>query len=418
MSLFRQEAVTHQSVRLTGAVSLAQPLSIKLTVFILMSVIFAIVTFIFNAEYSRKETVRGFLIPNKGVIKSFASQGGTIEKLWVQEGDRVNKGDPLVNLVLKQNSADGVSLSSKLQKQLKSQLALLDDEISQHEIIRIQERNNLENKEISLQQEKLALESQFNFADEKLELLLAQQAYIERLNNNGFVSRVEKEALIQELLQAKQEKQNILRLLLQQKSQLNQAIFDRENLPRKYALLISNLMRKKAEIQNQLDQVRNNYRYTVTASNAGTITGIQIVEGETLPSSKGQSIPLLHILPVESVLVAEILVPTRSSGFIENGHVSRLRFDAFPYQRFGFIESVITRVDRAIIAPSETSLPIVLKEPVYRLRATLRQQEMLAYGQKFELKSGMLFEADIMLEKRTLIEWLLEPIYSLKGRVS
>ncbi len=43
---------------------------------------------------------------------------------------------------------------------------------------------------------------------------------------------------------------------------------------------------------------------------------------------------------------------------------------------------------------------------------------MQAYGQSFELKSGMLFEADIMLEQPTLIEWLLEPIYSLKGRVS
>jgi membrane fusion protein len=43
---------------------------------------------------------------------------------------------------------------------------------------------------------------------------------------------------------------------------------------------------------------------------------------------------------------------------------------------------------------------------------------MQAFGKAFNLKSGMLFEADIMLEQRTLIEWLLEPIYSLRGRVS
>ena len=63
-------------------------------------------------------------------------------------------------------------------------------------------------------------------------------------------------------------------------------------------------------------------------------------------------------------------------------------------------------------------LPITLQEPVYRLRATLTKQQMQAYSQSFELKSGMLFEADIMLEQRTFIEWLLEPIYSLKGRAS
>lgn len=63
-------------------------------------------------------------------------------------------------------------------------------------------------------------------------------------------------------------------------------------------------------------------------------------------------------------------------------------------------------------------LPVNLKEPVYRLRAKLTQQQMQAFGKSFFLKSGMLFEADIMLEQRTLIEWLLEPIYSLRGRVS
>ena len=105
------------------------------------------------------------------------------------------------------------------------------------------------------------------------------------------------------------------------------------------------------------------------------------------------------------------------AGNVKKGQVSRLRFDAFPYQRFGFVESQIVRIDRALITPNEIQLPIALKEPVYRLRAKLSKQQMHAYGTTFELKSGMLLEADIMLEKRSLIEWILEPIYSLKGRI-
>jgi membrane fusion protein len=127
---------------------------------------------------------------------------------------------------------------------------------------------------------------------------------------------------------------------------------------------------------------------------------------------------LLHILPEGSELIAELLLPTRSAGFIQLGNSTRLRFDAFPYQRFGFIKSEIIRIDQALISPNEIQLPISLQEPVYRLRAKLNQQQMRAFGKAFDLKSGMLFEADIMLEQRTLIEWLLEPIYSLRGRVS
>jgi membrane fusion protein len=416
--LFRKEAVSHQSQRLTGAITLAQPLSIKVTVLILVSVAVAIITFLFSAEYSRKETVRGFLMPNKGVIKSFAKQGGTIEKLWVNEGDKVVKGQSLATIIVQQNNSNGVDLSTQLTEQLNAQANLLVDEITQHQALKTQELLNLHIQDTGLSNEKLALESQMALAEEKLQLLTAQQLDFNQLNEKGYVSNLEKERQQQELLEAKQEKQNTARLLLQQQNQLNQVAFNITNIPQQYTLRINNLKRQQADIQRQLAQVASNYKYTITASNGGTVTGIQVVEGETLSQTTAQAKPLLHILPEGSELIAELLLPTRSAGFIQVGNSTRLRFDAFPYQRFGFINSKITRIDQTLIAPNEVQLPITLQEPVYRLRAKLNQQQMQAFGKAFDLKSGMLFEADIMLEQRTLIEWLLEPIYSLKGRVS
>ena len=55
MSLFRNGAVSHQSERLTGAIALAQPFPIKLTFVILVSIAVAVITFLFTAEYSRKD---------------------------------------------------------------------------------------------------------------------------------------------------------------------------------------------------------------------------------------------------------------------------------------------------------------------------------------------------------------------------
>lgn len=418
MSLFRKEAISHQNERLTGAITLAQPLSIKLTVLILVSIAIAIVTFLFSAEYSRKETVRGFLMPNKGVIKSFANQGGTIEKLWVKEGDKVVKGQSLATIIVQQNNNNGIDLSTQLAEQLNAQENLLIDEISQHQTLKTQELSNLHAQNIALDNEKVALEDQLALADEKLTLLSEQQLDFNQLNKNGYVSNLEKDRQQQALLEAKQEKQNIARLLLQHQNQLNQLAFNIKNIPQQYTLRINNLKRQQADLQRQLAQVASNYKYTITASNNGVITGVQVVEGETLSQSIAQSKPLLHILPEGSELIAELLLPTRSAGFIQVGNNTRLRFDAFPYQRFGFINSEIIRIDQTLISPNEVQLPISLQEPVYRLRAKLNQQQMKAFGKSFDLKSGMLFEADIMLEQRTLIEWLLEPIYSLRGRVS
>ena len=412
--LFRKEAVSHQSERLTGDISLAQPLSIKLTVGILATVAILIITFLFNAQYSRKETVRGFLVPNKGVIKSFATQGGTIEKLWVVEGDTVKKGQALATMTIQQRNSDGTELSTQLTHQLKTQHSLLQDEIKQHETLQQQELNSLVSRQQALQFEKVALKKQLALANEKSVLLQEQLTQFKELNSKGYLSNLDKGRQQQALLEVKQEQQNINRLLLQHSREISQVTYNIDSAPQQYTLRINSLIRQQSEITRQLAQIDNNHQYTIIATNAGTITGIQVVEGESLLSTK----PLLHILPAGSTLVAELLLPTRSAGFVQEGHHARLRFDAFPYQRFGFINSEIDRVDRALITPNEVQLPITLQEPVYRLRAQLDVQHVKAFGKDFNLKSGMLFEADIMLEQRTLIEWLLEPLYSLKGRVS
>ena len=241
MSLFRKEAVSHQSERLTGAITLAQPLSIKLTVLILVSVAIAIIAFLFNAEYSRKETVRGFLMPNKGVIKSFANQGGTIEKLWVKEGDKVTKGQSLATILVQQSNSEGVDLSKQLADQLNTQTSLLSDEITQHQALKSQEILNLQAQHTALESEQIALENQLTLAEEKLTLLNEQQLDFNQLNKSGYVSNLEKERQQQTLLEAKQEKQNIARLLLQHQNQLNQVVFNIKNIPQQYTLRINNL---------------------------------------------------------------------------------------------------------------------------------------------------------------------------------
>ncbi|MBF4406289.1 HlyD family secretion protein, partial [Vibrio anguillarum] len=105
----------------------------------------------------------------------------------------------------------------------------------------------------------------------------------------------------------------------------------------------------------------------------------------------------------DSPLEIELLLPTRSAGFIEIGNKVNVRFDAFPYQKFGFITGVISNIDKVVVLPSEKVLPIQLDEAMYRVRAKLNQQSIKAYGKKFPLKVGMIADADIILEKRALL---------------
>jgi membrane fusion protein len=67
--------------------------------------------------------------------------------------------------------------------------------------------------------------------------------------------------------------------------------------------------------------------------------------------------------------------------------------------------------------PNEAALPVALKEPAYRVTVVLDSQVVKAYGHDLPLQVGMIVDADIWLDRRKLYEWVLDPLYSVLGRV-
>jgi len=101
----------------------------------------------------------------------------------------------------------------------------------------------------------------------------------------------------------------------------------------------------------------------------------------------------------------------------------RLRYQAYPYQKFGQASGRVQSVSRTAMPAGEiftmgnVSPNSQNSEPFYRITVTLDRQSMTAYGQQQPLQAGMLLDADIMLERRRLYEWVLEPLLSLTGKL-
>ncbi|MCP5245535.1 MAG: HlyD family efflux transporter periplasmic adaptor subunit [Burkholderiales bacterium] len=412
--LFRQEVLDAQSQRLVGSISLAQPLSIKTTVTIIVVIVATIMIFLFTSHYARKETVQGFLRPDKGIIKSYANRTGTVKEIYVKEGDRVKTGMPLISIITRQNMTSGEDLSERLISELTKQIRLLEDEANQNQRLEEQELSRINQRHAVLAHSRTVTLNQKMLLQERLRLLTQRRDQHEKLYQEGFISELGFQQEKENYLTVRQEVESLEQTLLQQQDELQQLEHDKKNIPEQYQLKILEIERRKSDINNQLSETKTNYNYVIRATHDGMVTAIQVAKGETLNPTR----PLLTLLPEGAELVAELLLPTRSAGFVQSGDIARLRFEAFPHQRFGFLESRITRIDKALITQGEADLPINLDEPVYRLQAKLDQQVIRGYGKEFNLKSGMLFDADIILDRRSLIEWILDPIYSLGGRIS
>ena len=137
----------------------------------------------------------------------------------------------------------------------------------------------------------------------------------------------------------------------------------------------------------------------------GVVTNVAPVQGQTVAADAA----FATLLPKDSSLQAELLVPTRAIGFVHSGQRVLMRYEAFPYERFGQYAGTVKSVAKTPLIPGDSVGPIAIKEPVYRIVVTLDRQGIDANGEVLPLRSGMVLGADLLMEKRSLLEWLFLP---------
>jgi membrane fusion protein len=210
-----------------------------------------------------------------------------------------------------------------------------------------------------------------------------------------------------------EQKQNLSALQQQLAARTNQLTENRyslQQLPTVMAGKIQSLRGELAATEQRIAEVGGRRAYVVRAPAAGRVSTLQATIGQYADSRRLQ----MEILPNESVLQAELFVPTRAVGFVKPGQAVRILYEAFPYQQFGTYSGRVSKISQTILTKSDVSGPIELREPAYRVTATLDRPEVDAYGKKIPLQADMLLKADIMLEKRSFMKWLLDPLLSVR----
>ena len=135
--------------------------------------------------------------------------------------------------------------------------------------------------------------------------------------------------------------------------------------------------------------------------------------------SAGQT--LFSVLPDEGHLQARIMVSSRAIGFIKPGQKVVLRYQAFPFQKFGQQYGKVVEVSRVALSPQEVATLTGnnnVREQHYRVVVALDKQDINVYGHQEKLRPGSALEADFLIDTRHLYEWVLEPLYALGQRAS
>ena len=411
--MFRSEALNAQKQKLHGDVFLTQPVSFQAITLILAFLVAITIILLFTGSYARSERVAGYLVPSKGLVKIQASHFGSLSQLYVREGEAVTDEQPLADILVSQNTTDGRSFTEKSLEALSRQKTILDMQVTL-------EKNQLEAELAKLLSERSGLS--LRVSSLKQQIVLQQQitasaeaAYkdVQEILGKGYISKVESERRRQTWLAQQAQEHLKEQELTKVQARLEQLDIRLTQLPTESKQRLARIETQASEIDTHIAELEGRQAYVVSSPVNGRVVSIAAKStGRTVQAGQ----PLFALLPEGSVLEAELFVPSRAAGFIEEGQEVRLLYDAFPYQRFGSYAATITDVTETILTADETLAPFDIKEPVYRVTAAIDTDRITAKGKEIDLQGGMTLQANIILERRSFLDWLLEPLRSVRGQ--
>jgi len=410
LPLFRPAAVAAQRHDWHGRIVLTRAWSLTVLGALLAAAACSLVSLAWFGSYTAHTTLRGRLVVARGVVEVTSSAAGTIVERHAGEGKRVTAGETLYVVSSESFSQAGAATGQEIATQLARRRASLVAQIASTAELARTERETLGLRRAALLAELASLDEALAAERRRLGLATAAVERYASMLAQGFVAEEQWAQHEAALL----EQRSRIDTLQRERAGLTRLDAELEGraatLPLEHAHAVAELERAVAGTDLELAENDARRASVVAAPATGTLsapTG-EIAE----PVERGQI--LARIVPDDAVLEAELLAPSRAVGFVTAGGEVRLRYAAFPYQKFGQAAATVVSVSEAPLAPSAAA---ARSEPVYRVVVALRSQAVMAYGTPRTLRPGMEVEADVLLETRRLYEWALEPLYALAGRL-
>ncbi len=410
--LFRQEAIDAQREKFLGEATIARPVPFWVFTALAAGIAILLISVAVWGQYTRRERVEGYLALDTGAARVLVQDSGRVSELLVKEGDEVKAGDALAKISLERANLAGGSTNEAIAAEMQSRRAILEKEQGQWRDLGKQQVEQLRRRVKDLENELTQVDREMRLQDTRVKSTREQADRFKALAGEKFVSDVAAKQKQDEVTDQEIKLQALRRQRSQVERDLGAAKMEEPQIELRSHAQVEQVSRQLSELREGMSQVEARRETVIRAPMAGVVTNVAVNRGQSIAADA----PLVTVLPKGSGLHVELLVPTRAIGFVIKGQEVVLRYEAFPYERFGQYRGVITDIGRNVWTQGERIGSLTAKEPVYRVDVSLDKQSVAALGQEFPLRPGMLVNADLLLERRTLLEWIFEPVLQLKGR--
>ena len=382
----------------------------------------------------------GKLIPESYLKIVQPAESGIVKEILVKEGQSVSAGQVLMRMDALISEADAKAIAADYQRKrltlrrIEAELAgqpfkpqpddppaLAEEIAAQHRANRsaleaalAEERSHL----IKARQEMAAAEQVKKKLEDVLPHYREQDKAYEKLVKDGFAGALMGSDKKRERLEKEQELQTQGFLIESARASMQQS-------EKKLAQIESDYRRQlhaeRNEVQGQFERLtqevtKQTHRQSLLELKATQDGVVKDLATHTTGTVVQPGTILLTLVPKDEILRAEVWISNEDIGFVREGQPVKLKFAAFPFQKYGMIQGTVEHVS-ADAADGNTPNGGARddagrqREPLlYKALIRLQQMHLEMDRQRFPLSAGMQTNAEIWLGDRTVMEYLLSPV--------
>jgi HlyD family secretion protein len=422
------------------------------TVYTMVALVFIGLIWSFFGHADVLVTAEGSLVPASEVRRLYAPIDGELSNIYIAEGQPVNKGDVVARLYARgaiEAAKNALEARLKLEdaerdwKEFPEKKALMERRAAAlKEATEVEERQHqrriaegtsrLSQGQVAQQQE-----ARTNFDDAKRARDAAKDesdkyARLFAMAGGGGVSQLQVEQKRNVLLAAENAmrvaQSRMTELAARQSLESTQAKSQLETSGQELTKLRLQSESADREVANAEDKLRLQVQTARLVADAAARIKFENIDKEnfllivapvdgvitdvtsTQPGDKIQAnAPLGGIAPKNAKPILKIEIAEHDRAFLREGLPVQLKFNAFPYQRYGLIQGTLQ-----FISPA-TKPSLQTKQPVYEGRVTLEQDQYKVGETAYPLRYGMTAVAEIVVRERRLIDLALDPFRNIGG---
>lgn len=372
-------------------------------------------------------SARGRLEPKGRAFRLDAPVAGTVTKVLVREGQRVKRGQPLLELDTELLRKDLEQAIAKLngQENRLSQLELVQNQVVvATRTQRLQNQAQIAEQSAQIDQIRQRLSFQQNartLAQERFARTLTNVDRQQWLHEQGVVSQAtleEKQILAlesqQQFEQSRTDFQQTQTELQKQQSAYDRIVYtgkltlaESEKQVEELRAQIADLNAEIAQTHNQIQALQLQIQQRLLKAPAdGTIFELPIDR----PGAVVQPSQLIaQVAPEKTPFVLRAQMPSRESGFLRLGAAVKLKFDAYPFQDYGVVQGRLSR-----ISPSSKVVDTPQGQmEVFEIEVALEQNALEAQNRRIPLNPGQTATAEVIIRQRRVIDFVLDPFRQL-----